>query len=215
MGNHSLVHSVIYNYLAVTDGKRRSDCIESLRNNLVHMAHSRDGAMAALQCLWHGTAKDRKAIIKSFKTFIEKTCYEEFGHLVLMAIFDTVDDTKLVGKAVLGELADCFTRVMQNKYGLRVVKYLVAGREAVYTYPDVLEIMKKGDGNEHSKKEMAVRRSELLESIAPSAVKWMASQLQAGLYIPPTTITFTCLLKQAKLPSAMWFSFSIEPAASR
>ena len=31
---------------------------------------------------------------------------------------------------------------MQNKYGLRVVKYLVAGREAAYTYPDVLEIMK-------------------------------------------------------------------------
>ena len=31
---------------------------------------------------------------------------------------------------------------MQNKYGLRVVKYLVAGREPVYTYPDVLEIMK-------------------------------------------------------------------------
>ena len=54
--------------------------------------------------------------------------------------------------------------------------------------------VQKGDGNEHSKKEMAVRRSELLESIAPSAVKWMASQLQAGLYIPPTTITFTCLL---------------------
>merc|ERR1712183_1022504 len=83
-----------------------------------------------------------------------------------------------VGKAVLGELAEGFTRVMQNKYGLRVVKYLVAGREAAYTYPDVLEIMKKGDGNEHSKKEMAVRRSELLESIGPSAVKWMASQVQ-------------------------------------
>merc|ERR1711936_123488 len=79
-----------------------------------------------------------------------------------------------------GEMADCFTRVMQNKYGLRVIKYLVAGREAAYTYPDVLEIMKRGDGNEHSKKEMAV--------------KWLASQLQAGLYIPPTTITFTCLL---------------------
>lgn len=31
---------------------------------------------------------------------------------------------------------------MQNKYGLRVVKYLVAGREGAYTYPDVLEIMK-------------------------------------------------------------------------
>ena len=35
-----------------------------------------------------------------------------------------------------------FVQVMQNKYGLRVVKYLVAGREGAYTYPDVLEIMK-------------------------------------------------------------------------
>jgi len=202
--NHSLVHTVIHNYLAVTDGKRRSDCIESLRNSLVHMAHSRDGAMAAMYCLWHGTAKDRKAIIKSFKTFIEKTCYEEFGHMVLMAIFDTVDDTKLVGKAVLGELAECLTKVMQDKYGLRVVKYLFAGRESAYTYPDVIEIMKKGDGNENSKKEMGVRRSELLESIAPAVLKWLASHLQSGLFIPPTTITFTCLLNH--LPASQQLS---------
>jgi len=202
--NHSLVHTVIHNYLAVTDGKRRSDCIESLRNSLVHMAHSRDGAMAAMYCLWHGTAKDRKAIIKSFKTFIEKTCYEEFGHMVLMAIFDTVDDTKLVGKAVLGELAECLTKVMQDKYGLRVVKYLFAGRESAYTYPDAIEIMKKGDGNENSKKEMGVRRSELLESIAPAVLKWLASHLQSGLFIPPTTITFTCLLNH--LPASQQLS---------
>jgi len=202
--NHSLVHTVIHNYLAVTEGKRRSDCIESLRNSLVHMAHSRDGAMAAMYCLWHGTAKDRKAIIKSFKTFIEKTCYEEFGHMVLMAIFDTVDDTKLVGKAVLGELAECLTKVMQDKYGLRVVKYLFAGRESAYTYPDAIEIMKKGDGNENSKKEMGVRRSELLESIAPAVLKWLASHLQSGLFIPPTTITFTCLLNH--LPASQQLS---------
>ena len=100
---------------------------------------------------------------------------------------------------------------MQDKYGLRVVKYLFAGRESAYTYPDVIEIMKvaillsalcqsllcfqqKGDGNENSKKEMEVRRSELLESIAPAVLKWLASHLQSGLFIPPTTITFTCLL---------------------
>merc|ERR1711962_383604 len=147
--NHSLVHTVIHNYLAVTDGKRRSDCIESLRNSLVHMAHSRDGAMAAMYCLWHGTAKDRKAIIKSFK-------------------------------------------------------YLFAGRESAYTYPDVIEIMKKGDGNENSKKEMGVRRSELLESIAPAVLKWLASHLQSGLFIPPTTITFTCLLNH--LPASQQLS---------
>merc|ERR1712209_120051 len=71
------------------------------------------------------------------------------------------------------------------------------------TYPDAIEIMKKGDGNENSRKEMGVRRSELLESIAPAVLKWLASHLQSGLFIPPTTITFTCLLNH--LPASKPF----------
>merc|ERR550517_871752 len=59
--NHSLVHAVIGNYMAVVEGKKRSECIESLRESLVHMIHSRDGATAALHCLWHGNNKDRKS----------------------------------------------------------------------------------------------------------------------------------------------------------
>ena len=44
----------------------------------------REGALAGLACVWHGTAKDRKAIIKSFKTFVTKIATEEHGHLVLL-----------------------------------------------------------------------------------------------------------------------------------
>ena len=40
-------------------------------------------------------------IVKSFKTFVAKICQEEYGHLVLLALFDVVDDTKLVQKAIL------------------------------------------------------------------------------------------------------------------
>lgn len=205
--NHSLVHTVLHNYLAVTEGKRRADCVESLRDQLIHMLHSRDGAMASLLCLWHGTTKDRKAIIKSLKTFVEKTCYEEFGHLVLMGIFDTVDDTKLVGKAILGELGESFTKIMASKFGLRVVKYLVAGRDSTYTYPDQVRLMEMGDGNAQSKKDPAVRRKELVEVVAPSIFKWLAEQLQSGLFIPATTITFTCLLNHlpaGKELSGVW-----------
>jgi len=192
--NHSLVHAVLHNYLAVVEGQRREACIESLRGNLIHMLHSRDGAMASLYCIWHGTTKDRKAIIKSLKTYVEKTCYEEFGHLVLMAIFDTVDDTKLVGKAVLGELQEVFSKVAADKYGLRVIKYLVGGRDSAYTYPDTLALLQRGDGNAMSKKAPEVRRAELVEAIAPTVLKWVVENLQGGLFIPPTTITFTCLL---------------------
>lgn len=35
------------------------------------------------------------------KSFFVKIALEEHGHLVLLAIFDSVDDTKFVSKAVL------------------------------------------------------------------------------------------------------------------
>lgn len=193
--NHSLVHTVLNNYMTVVEaGKPRSDVVESMRDNLIHILHSREGAQAAIRCMWHGTAKDRKAIVKSLKTFVEKTCQEEYGHFVLMAMFDTVDDTKLVGKAILGELAEHWDKVVQNKFGLQVVKYLVAGRDKAYTYPDTVKLLEGGDNNEHSKKDPVVRRKELLEVAAPTALRWLGERLLAGLYDPPSTITFTAVL---------------------
>jgi len=193
--NHSLVHTLLNNYLAVVGaGKKRSDTIESMRDNLIHILHSREGAHAAVRCIWHGTTKDRKSIVKSLKTFVEKTCYEEYGHIVLQAIFDCVDDTKLVGKAILGELSDVWDTVIQNKFGLRVVKYLMAGRDTTYTYPEVIKLLSEGDGNEHSKKDPLVRRQELVESVAPTALRWLGERLLAGLHDPPSTITFTAIL---------------------
>ena len=39
-----------------------------------------------MNAIWYGTAKDRKAIIKSFKTFIPKISKEEYGYLVLIGM---------------------------------------------------------------------------------------------------------------------------------
>ena len=45
--------------------------------------------------------QNRKVIVKSFKPYVKKICLEENGHVVLMGVFDTVDDTVLVRKAIL------------------------------------------------------------------------------------------------------------------
>lgn len=39
--------------------------------------------------------------MKSFKFYVVKICKDEFGYLVLIALFDIVDDIKFVGKIVL------------------------------------------------------------------------------------------------------------------
>lgn len=40
-------------------------------------------------------------VIKSMKSFVVKIAREEFGHMVLLAAFDVVDDTKFVQKVIL------------------------------------------------------------------------------------------------------------------
>lgn len=72
-----------------------------MKDRTIEMAHTRDGALASMYCLWYGTVKDRKVIVKSLKGFVAKLCVEEHGHLFLLALFDAVDDTVLVGKIVL------------------------------------------------------------------------------------------------------------------
>ncbi len=43
--------------------------------------HTRNGSKLCLYCINYGAAKDRKAIIKSFKGLITKISKEEFGHI--------------------------------------------------------------------------------------------------------------------------------------
>ena len=96
--------------------------IDQLKELLVEILHTRDGSRVTLHCLWHGSTKVthspththmhahmyihaltqvRKVIVKSFKPYVKKICLEENGHVVMMGVFDTVDDTVLVKKAIL------------------------------------------------------------------------------------------------------------------
>lgn len=91
-----------------------------------------------------GNAKDRKSIIKSFKGHVNKIAAEEQGHLALLALFDSVDDTKLVGKAIIGELVPNLKEVLATKHGRDVIVYLMAPRNTVWFYPGTLDILKLG-----------------------------------------------------------------------
>jgi len=40
-------------------------------------------------------------MVKALKAFVPAICKEQYGHMVLLRIFDVVDDTVLVGKAIV------------------------------------------------------------------------------------------------------------------
>lgn len=168
---HSIIHRLFYEYFLHADSKARSEMISELRETVVNMVHSRDGARVAMKCIWHGNTKDRKAILKSFKGFVLKMSKEEYGHQVLLSIFDVVDDTKLVSKIILEELLKTLKEVAMDTYGRKVLLYLLSPRDPMHFHPDVVKVMQEGDTNEFSKKDTNVRHDELLDVVSKPLLK--------------------------------------------
>ncbi|XP_077441874.1 LOW QUALITY PROTEIN: pumilio homolog 3 [Vanacampus margaritifer] len=194
---HSLVHKVFLDFFLLSPDKERAEMIESIREAAVYMAHTHDGARVAMHCLWHGNSKDRKVIIKTMKTYMVKFATGEFGHLVLLAMFDCVDDTKLVKQAVLSELMSSLDEVISNKYGKKVLLYLLSPRDPAHLLPEIIKVLQKGDGNTHSKKDTALRRKELLEVVSPPLLDYLRDNAAAMVMDKATSVTVSDILASA------------------
>ncbi|XP_070558670.1 pumilio homolog 3-like isoform X2 [Ptychodera flava] len=179
---HSIVHKTLFDYYTNADLKSKIEIIESMREVVVQILHTHEGSRVAMQSIWFGTAKDRKAIIKSFKTFVVKICQEEYGNLVLAAIFDAVDDTKLVSKVILNEILAELKAIAMNAHGRKVLLYLLSGRDPSYCHPDVVKILQQGDGNPTSKKESDVRHKELVQYVSPKLLQLVVDETKTLVY---------------------------------
>ena len=78
---------------------------------------------------------------------------EEHGCFVLIAVFDSVDDTKFVSKAVLDELFKSIDEVFENENGRKVLTYLISPRDKRFFIADYIKLLESGDTSETSKKE--------------------------------------------------------------
>ncbi|XP_040844837.1 pumilio homolog 3 isoform X2 [Ochotona curzoniae] len=175
---HSLVHKVFLDFFTHAPPKLRSEMIEAIREAVIYLAHTHDGARVAMHCLWHGTPKDRKVIVKTMKTYVEKVANGQYSHLVLLAAFDCIDDTKLVKQIIISEIISSLPNIVNDKYGRKVLLYLLSPRDPAHTVREIIEVLQKGDGNAHSKKDAEIRRRELLESISPALLSYLQGHAQ-------------------------------------
>uniref|UniRef100_A0A8C3R213 Pumilio homolog 3 n=1 Tax=Cyanoderma ruficeps TaxID=181631 RepID=A0A8C3R213_9PASS len=175
---HSLVHKVFLDFFTYALPKQRSEVIEAIREAVIYLAHTHDGARVAMHCLWHGTPKDRKVIVKTMKTYIEKIATGEFSHLVLLAAFDCIDDTKLVKQLIISEIKASLPDIINNKYGKKVLLYLLSPRDPAHFVPEIITLLQQGDGNAYSKKNTELRRHELLEAISSPLLEYLQEHTQ-------------------------------------
>lgn len=206
---HSMVHKVFLEYFTYADSKMKHEMIEALRESIIHVLHTRDGSRVAMQVVWHGTAKDRKCIIKSLKGNVVKICKEEFGHMVMLAIFDCVDDTKIVNVILLDEMLKKLDEVAQDQYGRKVLLYLLCPRDPHHFHPDIVRVLQEGDQSLTSKKAKAVRYKELLEHVSAPLLQYIVEHISSLVVNNNMLLLLLAIITNAKGdPSAAMETFA-------
>ena len=110
------------------------------------------------------------------KTNADQLAAHESGHLVLLTLFDVVDDTVLVNKSIFAELQQHLFDLATNKFGRIPLLYPFVGRKnRLLTPPDIKAIQAMDPIREAtSKKDPAVKQRELKTHMSPSVLAGVA-----------------------------------------
>lgn len=154
---------------------------------LKNLAFTKSGARLVCLALAYGNAKDRKQILKTYKETIKTLAYDAYGHQVLLAVYDVIDDTVLVSKSVLTELVskDPLSDSQQQDL-LQAVSHLNARVTLLYPFCGKAKAIVSNEDlkllNEihrirstTSKKDPGVRRKELVASLSPPLLSLITS----------------------------------------
>lgn len=168
-----------------SDIVKDEDQVDLLKN----LAFTRSGSRLVSLLLAHGTAKDRKLLMKAYKETVLMMAGDVHAHLVILTAYDVIDDTKLTSKAIFPELlgeGDEATQenvigAVNNTYGRLTFLYLLegpskslfpSGRES-HTLDVLTEV--HSIRKTTSKKNADVRRNELIAALSPSLLSVVAA----------------------------------------
>ncbi|KAF7813526.1 pumilio-like protein 24-like [Senna tora] len=145
--DHSIIHRLLIEYFSIADKVllypfpvKSAWFVLGPINLVVVMPIllSKDGAKLGILCVKHGSAKERKKIIKGMKGHIDKIAYHQHGCMVLVCIISVVDDTKLITKAIIRELQQILKELVLDKNGRRPLLQLLNPNCSRYFSPDDL-----------------------------------------------------------------------------
>ncbi|XP_062108670.1 pumilio homolog 24 [Humulus lupulus] len=137
--DHSIIHRILMEYLSIADQTSATDVLQQLSGPLlVRMIHTRDGYRLGMLCVKHGSAKERKKIIKGMKDHIQKIARDQCGSMVLVCIISVVDDTKLLTKIVIHGIQENLEELVYDKNGRRFLLQLLHPKCSRYFTPDEL-----------------------------------------------------------------------------
>lgn len=169
-------------FLSMLRDDEEGDCYKNL-------AFTKSGSRLVCLALAHGSSKDRRIILRFFKTHIKLLAGDQYGHTVLLAAYEVIDDTVMTSKAIFPELlGKDLDSTAQEQELLAQTEHLTARIPLLYLMSpeppkwlltdDSVAILEevRAIRTETSKKEPEKRRMELLKEISPALLDLIASK---------------------------------------
>lgn len=168
--DNSLVHAVLLEFIEEAAELERNEIITAFIPHLAAIASTKQGSRAAALCYLYSVAKDRRAILKSIKGHVTILCTHEHGHLLVLEILNSTDDTQNIKKTVFAAILAEIETIVSNEYGRRVVLFVVAPTKDFF-HPKVLEDLDADLKLGTQKKDLDIRRKELIDGIVKELVE--------------------------------------------
>eukprot|EP01114_Cavostelium_apophysatum_P012349 TRINITY_DN2749_c0_g1_i2.p1 TRINITY_DN2749_c0_g1~~TRINITY_DN2749_c0_g1_i2.p1 ORF type:complete len:610 (-),score=205.16 TRINITY_DN2749_c0_g1_i2:117-1946(-) len=168
----SIVHRLGYEYLSHATDPQILELIDTLCPLVPELVHTKEGSLVAVKCVSYASPKQRKIIVKAFRTYVLKACKAEYGHRVIIRILDAVDDTTLVSKNIINEMMGDIDGLMFDNFGYLTLLAILAPHNPAY-FPQLLMSLlepttittAEGKTEVTSKKSLEVRQKELLPAV--------------------------------------------------
>ncbi|KAK3191561.1 Pumilio y domain member 6 [Lecanicillium sp. MT-2017a] len=195
MSGFTMLHDAMLQYYLATEAgtEEFGEFMELVKGDetgdlLKNLAFTRSGARLACLLFAYGNAKDRKQLLKTYKDTFLTMAGDQYAHLVILASYDVIDDTKLTAKSIFPELVgEKHEEVVQNIVGAvnnpfarLTFLYLFEGMSKSLFPPgttfsqDVLNEVRELRQTT-SKKDDDVRRQELIVSLIPHLLEVIAA----------------------------------------
>uniref|UniRef100_A0A1I7TS61 PUM-HD domain-containing protein n=1 Tax=Caenorhabditis tropicalis TaxID=1561998 RepID=A0A1I7TS61_9PELO len=174
----SILHKLMLDFFENCDEEKKNNLLDSLKDKIPEFIHTPDGAKLAIKLIWFAPVKERKLIVKNFKDLSVKAAMEHYGHRVLLALFDTIDDTVLLNKVIVSELANDMKKLIEDEWGEKVIHYLVHPRDGRGIDKREIAFLAEGDSNPHSKKEKKDRYGQLYTGITENLYPYLAANFE-------------------------------------
>lgn len=161
--DNSLVHAVLLEFLTVCSEEERIEMAQAFNPYLPSLASTKDGSRAAMVIFFNSVVKDRRAIVKNLREHLLELCTHEHGHVLIIAIINSMDDTKALKKAIFDPMFAHIDYIAANEWGRRIVEWFVAPGDQTLFHPQICGYLEAGLLN--SKKDKEVRRAEVAEAV--------------------------------------------------